>query len=88
MANIKSAEKRNRQRIKRRLRNQARKSRVRTYMKKVREALATSKEQAPEALRAAIREIDKAAQKGVLKRTTASRQISRLTRAVNRATAQ
>lgn len=89
MANHKQAEKRNRQRIKRRARNLDRLSTVRTQMKRVRKALASSDlEAAQQALPAAIEAIGKAASKGVLHRNTASRYVSRLTLAVNAAAAK
>jgi small subunit ribosomal protein S20 len=59
--------------------NTARKSRVRTFIRKVEEAIASGNpEVAREALRAAQPEIMRGATKGVLKKTTASRKISRL----------
>lgn len=83
MANVPSAEKRNRQRLRRRQRNLTHLTRVRTYVKRVQAAIASGeKGDAPELLKAAVQLIDKAAQKGVIKRETASRKISRLTRAV------
>jgi small subunit ribosomal protein S20 len=86
VANIQSAEKRNRQRIKRHDRNQYHLSTMRTYVKKVRAALdAKDAGKAGEALKAAVRIIDKAAQKGVIPKTTAARKISRLTVAVRKA---
>lgn len=86
MANHKSAEKRNRQRLKRRERNIVRLSTLRTYMKRVRKALAAGElETAKETLPMAITAITKAASKGVIHRKTASRYTSRLTRAVFRA---
>jgi small subunit ribosomal protein S20 len=88
VANIQSAEKRNRQRIKRRNRNQNHLSTLRTYVKKVRTAIeAKDSAKAGEALKVAISVIDKAAQKGVIPKTTAARKISRLTIAVRKATA-
>ncbi len=85
MANIASAEKKNRQRLKRRARNVSNLSTVRTYVKRVTTAVtAKDKKTAAVALKEAVRLIDKAAQKGVLKRETASRKISRLTLAVGR----
>ena len=80
MANHPSAEKRNRQRIRRRERNQAQVSRVRTYIKRAEAAIASGEGQT-DGLKEAVRLLDKAAQKGVVKRKTASRKISRLTRA-------
>ena len=83
MANVPSAQKRNRQRIKRRARNLKHITHMRTIIKKVTKALeAKNAKSAGEALKLAVPEIDKAAKKGVIKRTTASRKISRLTRAV------
>ncbi len=88
MANHKQAEKRNRQRIKRRARNLRHLSTMRTYLKRVRRALAAGEaEQARAGLPAAIHAISKAASKGVIHRNTASRYISRLTRAVNKVSA-
>jgi len=86
VANVPSAEKRNRQRIRRRQRNLTHLTRVRTLIKRVRAELVTGEGKAAEALKSAVKMIDKAAQKGVLKRETASRKISRLTKAVAQAT--
>ncbi len=84
-----SALKRVRQAEKRRLRNQAWKSQVKTYTKKVLKAIEEKDEvKAREALRQAIRIISKAASKGVLHRNNASRRISRLTKKVNAAFSQ
>lgn len=88
MANHKQAEKRNRQRIKRRERNLRHLSTMRTYMKRVRKALASQQlDEAKEALPQAVTAIGKAASKGVVHRNTAARYISRLTRAVSGASA-
>jgi len=84
VANIKSAEKQNRQRIKRTARNVAQKTAMRTAVKRVRAAIgAKNAKEAKAALPGAIRAVDKAASKGVIKRGTASRSIARLTVAVN-----
>ena len=82
MANVPSAEKRNRQRLRRRQRNLLHLTKVRTYVKKVRAALASGAK-AEDLLKQAARAIDKAAQKGVLKGKTAARKISRLTKATH-----
>ncbi len=87
MANVASAEKRNRQRIKRRARNQFHLSTMRTYVKRVRAALEAKDGKAAELLQAAIRVIDKAASKGVIDKKAASRKISRLTKSLNRKSA-
>lgn len=88
MANVPSAEKRNRQRIKRRERNLMHLVPMRTRVKRARAALDNAKE-SPEAVEAAIvaalRQIARAAQKGVIHKKTAARKISRLTRANNKA---
>ncbi|HLB59725.1 MAG TPA: 30S ribosomal protein S20 [Bdellovibrionota bacterium] len=84
MAIHKSAEKRARQNTKRAARNRSHRTSVRTAIKNVRVAV-TSKDlmKAKEALRIAIPKIDRAVNHGVMKKETASRNISRLTRAVN-----
>lgn len=80
-----SAQKRHRQSIKRQARNTAIRSRVRTYVRKLREAItAGNATEASERLLSATRAINKAATKGVLHRNTASRKISRLTLAVRK----
>jgi small subunit ribosomal protein S20 len=84
VANIKSSQKAARQRITRTARNVARKTAMRTAVKKVRAALESKNGKAAKAaLGDAIRAIDMAASKGVIKRGTASRSVSRLTVAVN-----
>jgi small subunit ribosomal protein S20 len=86
VANIKSSQKANRQRVTRTAHNVARKTAMRTAVKRVRAALDQKNAKgAKDALAAAIRAIDQAASKGVIKRGTASRSISRLTVAVNAA---
>ncbi len=84
MANVASAEKRNRQRLTRRARNLYHLTSMRTQVKKVRAAI-TAKDAAAAkaALPGAIQIIDKAAQKGVIDKKTAGRKVSRLTVAVN-----
>jgi small subunit ribosomal protein S20 len=85
LANVASAEKRNRQRQKRRQRNLAHKTRMRGAEKRVRVALAArDARKAQEALRLAVSLLSRAAQRGVIKPKTASRHISRLTSAVTR----
>jgi small subunit ribosomal protein S20 len=79
VANHPSAEKRNRQRAKRTIRNRAIKSAVRTHMKAVRAAVeAKDPKAAKEALLEATVAIDKAASKGALQAKNASRKVSRL----------
>jgi small subunit ribosomal protein S20 len=79
MANTASARKRIRQTKTRTARNQARKSRMRTFIKKVEAAIAGgNKEAAAQALRAAQPEMQRAAGKGVAHRNTVARKLSRL----------
>ena len=60
-------------------RNQAIKSRVKTFVKKVLSAVeAKNVDEAKTALQVAYKELDKAVTKGVLKKNTASRKKSRL----------
>jgi small subunit ribosomal protein S20 len=87
VANVASAEKRNRQRIKRRARNQFHLSTMRTYVKRVRTAIEAKDGKAADLLKAAIAVIDKAASKGVIDKKSASRKISRLTKTLNRTNA-
>jgi small subunit ribosomal protein S20 len=79
MANTKSAKKAARQTERRTIVNKARRSRMRTYLRKVEEAIATGdKTAAGLALQAAQPEVMRTAQKGVIHKNTASRKISRL----------
>ena len=74
MANIKSAEKRARQTIKRRARNVAARSKLRTAIKGVVNAVAAgNKEEAAANLKAAGPVIDSAVNKGLIHRNKASR---------------
>lgn len=79
MANTKSAKKATRQIEARTQVNIARRSRLRTYVRKVEEAIAAGdKDAATTALRAAQPELMRAAGKGVMHKNTASRKVSRL----------
>lgn len=77
VANIKSQIKRNRQNEKRRERNKATKSELKTRIKNV----AAAGDDGGEALRLAVKRIDKAATKGVIHKNAAARRKSRLMRA-------
>jgi len=84
VANHKSAEKRNRQNKIRNARNTHIRSTMRTYVKKVRTAVAEGDQANAQALlEKAVPCIDKAAAKGVIHKATASRKISRLAKLVN-----
>ena len=79
MANTDSARKRIRQTEKRTARNKARKSRVRTFVRSLEEAIAKGdKAAAQEAFRAAQPEMQRAVTKGTLHANTVSRKVSRL----------
>ncbi|MDR6952817.1 small subunit ribosomal protein S20 [Ancylobacter sp. 3268] len=80
MANTPSAKKAARKIARRTEVNASRRSRMRTFVRKVEEALAAGDSAAASvALKAAEPEIMRAAQKGVLHKSTASRKVSRLT---------
>lgn len=83
MANIKSQIKRNRQNEKRRARNRAVRSELKTRTRSALEAAeAGDATAAEEALRLAQKRIDVAVSKGVLSKNTAARRKSRLTKQV------
>lgn len=79
MANTVSAKKATRKIARRTLINKSRRSRVRTFIRKVEEAIASGDQAvAAEALKAAQPELMRAATKGAMHRNTASRKVSRL----------
>ena len=79
MANSPQAKKRARQNERRYAVNKARRSRIRTYLRKVEEALAAGdQDAAKEALKSAQPELMRGVTKGVLHKNTAARKMSRL----------
>jgi small subunit ribosomal protein S20 len=79
MANTASARKRIRQNEKRVARNKARKSRVRSFVRKLEEAIAAGDKVAAQvAFRAAQPELQRAVTKGTLHANTVARKVSRL----------
>ncbi|MCF6320586.1 MAG: 30S ribosomal protein S20 [Rhizobiaceae bacterium] len=79
MANTRSAKKAVRKIAQRTEVNKARRTRVRTFIRKVDEAVeGGDKKAASEALKAAQPEIMRAVTKGIMKKKTASRKVSRL----------
>ncbi len=79
MANTVSAKKMTRKIAKRTAINKSRRSRMRTFVRKVEEAIAAGNQtEAAAALRAAEPEMMRAAQKGIVHKNTASRKVSRL----------
>ena len=82
MANIKSQIKRNRQNERRRLRNKAVRSEIHTRTKTAVAAAEAGAENSLEALRAAVKRIDKAAAKGIIHKNQAANRKSRLMRRI------
>lgn len=79
MANTSSAKKMARKIERRTATNKARRSRVRTHLRKVEEAIAAGdKNAASEALKIAQPELHRAVSKGVVHKNTAARKLSRL----------
>jgi len=79
MANTPQSKKRARQNERRFAVNKARRSRIRTYLRKVEEAIASGDKSAAEAaLRAAQPELMRGVTKGVYHKNTAARKMSRL----------
>lgn len=82
MATHKSAIKRHRQSLKRRAMNRARKSELKTWIKKVRTA--KDKATAREAYNKVVSLLDKLATKGIIHKNTASNQKSKLALFINK----
>ncbi len=83
MANTSSAKKAVRKIARRTAINRSRRSQMRTYLRKVEEAIATgSQTAASAALDIAAPLLMRAAQKGIVHKNTASRKVSRLTKRV------
>ena len=87
MANIKSQIKRNKTNEKRRLRNKAVRSEIKTRVTLALTASADSPEEATAALQTAIKRIDKAAAKGIIHKNQAANRKSKLVRRIARQTA-
>ena len=87
MPNHKSSEKRVRQSEKRRAINRSNRTKVRTYIKKLRSAMESGSKDVAQILPETISVIDKSVQKGVLHANAAARYKSRLTVRANTAKA-
>ncbi|CAN5536124.1 30S ribosomal protein S20 [soil metagenome] len=90
MANLKSSKKDLRRIAKKRVRNQAAKSALKTHVKKVRVAASASQPDAAnvqQTLSTAIKALDKAAQRGIIHKNQAARRKSRIAKAANKAAA-
>jgi small subunit ribosomal protein S20 len=84
MANHPSALKRHRQSVKKRANNNVNRHKLKTQMKKIKNALGTGKaDDAKTLLPETFSKIDKSVQKGVLTKNAASRYKSRLNKSVN-----
>ena len=84
MANTKSAKKAARQTVRRTEANKPRRSRMRSYARKVEEAIASGdKAAAAAALKEAEPVLARSAQKGLVHRKSASRKVSRLAKRVS-----
>tara|TARA_B100000287_G_scaffold183494_1_gene173556 strand:+ start:2415 stop:2657 length:243 start_codon:yes stop_codon:yes gene_type:complete len=79
MANNNSQKKRNRQNIKRNLANKSVKSELKTAINDAEDAINTDAENKNEVIKEAIRKIDKAYSKGVIKSNYRNRKKSKLT---------
>ena len=82
MANIKSQIKRNRQNERRRLKNKAVKSEVKTRVKRAVQTAETGADESAEALRLAVKRLDKAAAAGVIHKNQAANRKARLMKRV------
>jgi small subunit ribosomal protein S20 len=82
VANIKSQIKRNRQNERRRVRNKAARSEIKTRVKSAVRAAETGADDSVEALRLAVKRLDKAAAKGIIHKNQASNRKSRLMRRI------
>lgn len=87
MPNIKSAVKRVKTTKVKTAQNKAKRSELKTAIRRYNEALASNSDNAQDLLRAAIRKVDKAAAKNLIHKNTASRKKSQLTKALNAAKA-
>jgi small subunit ribosomal protein S20 len=88
LANIKSAIKRARQNTKRRDLNSYYRTTARTFVRRAKEQIEENElDTAAETVRLASKALDKAAQKGIIKRNNAARRKSRLMKALNKARA-
>ena len=86
MANIKSQIKRNRQNERRRLRNKAVRSELKTRIKRATGAAETGAETSTDDVRLAVKRLDQAASKGIIHKNQAANRKARLMRRVAKAT--
>ena len=82
MANIKSQIKRNRQNERRRVRNKAARSEIKTRIKSAVRAAEGGADESVDALRLAVKRLDKAAAKGIIHKNQAANRKGRLMRRI------
>ena len=83
MSGNKSAEKRERSSLKRRVANRSVKSEVKTTLTKARQAITSGDAEAAPAVKDAVSTLDRAAKKGTIHANAAARRKSRLTKQLN-----
>lgn len=86
MANVKSAEKRNRQNIRRNARKSEARAKVKTMSQKAMESIRTNAKGATDTIREAVSTLAKAAARGTIPKGRMARKTSRLMKAQNKAT--
>ena len=84
MPNTASAKKELRKNIQRQARNKKIKDNLKDLIKKSRQAIAAKNAQAKELVAKTLKALDKAAQKGVIKKNTCNRRKSRLQQSLNK----
>jgi small subunit ribosomal protein S20 len=87
MANIRSSKKDLKRNAKNRARNQMTKSALKTYVKKVRQSLGGEEPVIAKNVATAVKQLDKAAQRGIIHKNQAARRKSRIAKAANAALA-
>jgi small subunit ribosomal protein S20 len=87
MANIKSSKKDLKRNARNRSRNQMTKSALKTYVKKVRQSLSGEEAVITKTVVTAVKQLDKAAQRGIIHKNQAARRKSRIAKAANAALA-
>lgn len=84
MPNTKSAKKELRKNVKRQIRNKKIKDNIKMLIKKGRKAIDVKDAQAKELVAQTLKALDKAAQKGIIKKNTCDRKKSRLHQKLNK----
>lgn len=87
MANLRSSKKDLKRSEKRRIRNQATRSALKTYVKKAKTAATGEEAVSAAAVTTAVKAFDKAVQRGIIHKNAAARRKSRMMKAINAAKA-